>query len=483
MCGLFGLVSSVALPKDQRNFVLQSTFVGTLRGDDSTGLALVDKDNNISVYKKALPGPDFLTSSMGVKAEAALDSSFVVIGHNRAATRGGKPCDLTAHPFEFGSIVGAHNGTLSYNNELPINKHKVDSMNLLDSLSSLDTPGKIVKLLEKVDGSYALTWYDASTEIMWLARNKDRPMSILDTGKFFYWTSEYNQLIWMLQRNGCLTSENVKKIVNLPVGTLFGYDTRAMEVAHSVNFTPVEKKTTHYGNYWQGSGKNTSSFSDDVITYSYNHEFKDKVAYLHLDKAIRKKMWSKEDRDVMLRFVSAEPLGASGTTVKYKGFAYTFDGEKFPCTVYGTNSSNYDFCTMYIGNINGIYKSETKAIIHMLSIIENSVSVMSSSKEEYEKTLESLESKKPVERKEEEATVTKMKPRIKPSFLKGPAKNEWISKEAFLKKVSSGCGSCGEAIDPKDHDKIGWLDGKQPICPDCVELVSESNMYGLSCTL
>ena len=35
----------------------------------------------------------------------------VLIGHNRYATRGAVS-ELNAHPFEFGRVVGAHNGTI-----------------------------------------------------------------------------------------------------------------------------------------------------------------------------------------------------------------------------------------------------------------------------------------------------------------------------------------------------------------------------------
>lgn len=459
MCGLFGAVSSTALSKDMCNFIKQSAFVGTLRGTDSTGIATVDKDNNVSVFKKALAGPDFLTSDVGVRASKMLDSSFVVIGHNRAATKGGRPTDLTAHPFAFGSIVGAHNGTLYGKQGLIEKKHEVDSMNILNSISRVTETKEVIDILENLNGSFALSWYDESSEIMWLARNEQRPLSIVDTGKAFYWTSEYNQLVWLLNRNNCLGQGKLKKVSVLPPGILFGYNTREMKVEDSIKFTPKENS---YGAY-RGSGgifkkSLANAFSDytDKIAYSYNKEFEDNVAYINIEKAIKKKFWSASDKEVMARFTAITPLGENRTTIKLVGFAYTDDGEKFPCTAYANKGSTYNSSTFYAGSAHGIFKSEHKGIIHMLFLNEKGLSPVSESVDEFKKMLDSLENKVP-------AALKKNR-----HHLIGPHRYELLTEEEFAVKVSEGCAACGVSIDPLDHKNIGWLDGENPICPDCI---------------
>src|SRR6056297_2197388 len=141
MCGLFGIANSTSLIHSEKRFIEQATFVGTLRGFDSTGMGLVDKNNDMQIHKRALAGPDFASSRVGQKCFDDLSSSFVVIGHNRAATRGVVK-DYTAHPYAFGSIIGCHNGTLEYNSGLDIKGHPVDSMNLIEALSKAEQNDK-----------------------------------------------------------------------------------------------------------------------------------------------------------------------------------------------------------------------------------------------------------------------------------------------------------------------------------------------------
>jgi len=482
MCGLFGVVSPTVLTENQKSFVNQSVFVGTLRGYHSTGLSMIDKDNNIRTFKKALSGPDFLTCNVGSLAKKELNRSFVVLGHNRAATRGGTPTDITAHPFEFGSIVGAHNGTIDYTCKLPVTAHEVDSMNLLDSISRTKTHEQVVSLLEKTTGSYALTWYDTETELMWLVHNDQRPLSVAHAGESFYWTSEREQLAWMLVRNKCISKKDLNVIEDLPTNTLLGYDTRNMKVIHSLAIVPEKKITPCATKSWKYPYEDKHTTNGDSIAYSFSNEFKDMVAYVPLEKAIRKKMWAKTDEDVMVRFLSSTPLGPLGTTIKLTGHAYTYDGEKFVCRAYGTNRSDRELDKMYIARVNGVYVSQDKSKIHMLSLTENSISVMSETKEEVDKTIADLESNgkgkskgKPKEQEKKESTVSSIKQRVKNYFFKGPGVNEWISKDSFLKKVAAGCSFCGEPIEPMDHENLGWLNEDSPLCPECLELITESS--------
>ena len=89
MCGLVGMAGNV-VEQDKKALKYLLRF-DTVRGEDSTGLAVVtEKDNKIEVHKR-VGVPDLL-----FEEDAAFDAKHiyqgprgkVFIGHNRYATRG-----------------------------------------------------------------------------------------------------------------------------------------------------------------------------------------------------------------------------------------------------------------------------------------------------------------------------------------------------------------------------------------------------------
>src|SRR3546814_8848521 len=66
--------------------------------------------------------------------------SLAFVGHNRFATKG-KVNDLNAHPFHYGNIVGAHNGTLEKSSWDALDKKlgedtDVDSQAIITSIAT-----------------------------------------------------------------------------------------------------------------------------------------------------------------------------------------------------------------------------------------------------------------------------------------------------------------------------------------------------------
>jgi GMP synthase-like glutamine amidotransferase len=137
-----------------------------------------------------------------VRFKQALHGSMskVFIGHNRAATKGAVNRN-NAHPFEYGKIVGSHNGTLTTRSFNDLKKaldddFAVDSMAIfaaIDRLGIRDT----VKLLENghtsSDGAWSLVWYDREADTINFLRNKHRPMyfAYSEDAKRLYWASEH----------------------------------------------------------------------------------------------------------------------------------------------------------------------------------------------------------------------------------------------------------------------------------------------------
>lgn len=246
MCGLFGVATNRngGLTYKQTDFLEQAAYVDALRGWDSTGFAVLDKDmNGVGVYKRALPAADFLLSRVGLRAmkEAKKTSVRAVIGHNRAATVGSVNDDY-AHPFQYGHIIGAHNGTLKSRRGLVNNNSPVDSMDLIHAFSACD-PEDYVKFLRKVDGAYALTIANAKTGLLYFVRNNGRPLNLIWDDSDLYWGSEVGMLWWLLERNKI--DINGKSIEHLEVEPhrLYSYDPSSGELEY-VDYIP-EPVTSH----------------------------------------------------------------------------------------------------------------------------------------------------------------------------------------------------------------------------------------------
>lgn len=215
MCGIVGFVSSGNQTDryDRSKFFSQALFADTLRGQGGTGVATIDSDNDISVFKKGLSAPDFLQLGVGELALRAVETARVTIGHNRAATIG-SVMDKHAHPFHFSAtqeIVLVHNGTLSsYSSLSPTGfTHSVDSAHVAIAMASTDDE---LSVLKKIKGSFVLVWYNKTKRTFNVARNENRDIwyKISDDGTL-YFGSEMLMLDWILSRNGIKLSKREYK--------------------------------------------------------------------------------------------------------------------------------------------------------------------------------------------------------------------------------------------------------------------------------
>lgn len=188
MCGLVGIYSSNMLMKHKDAFA-DLLYLDTWRGRDSTGVAAIRHNADTAILKSTVPGYEFVE---GPKLDQHLKlNDFCWIGHNRFGTVG-KNIKTNAHPFQIldedGSclVVGAHNGTLK--NKYDLTDHQkfgTDSEALFNEIALVG----IEKALEKVEGAWALTYYEHDLEELHIIRNKERPL-------FYAWEKGRKSLIW-----------------------------------------------------------------------------------------------------------------------------------------------------------------------------------------------------------------------------------------------------------------------------------------------
>lgn len=189
ICGLVGAAGRLGAKEESAFKDLLK--LDAIRGEDSTGVAAVDSKTDV-IVEKAVGNPyDFLTLRRVEKVFHR--TNRVLIGHNRWATSGVVNKN-NAHPFEFNTLVGVHNGTLKNRHNLKFLKdYTVDSEQLY---ANIEEDG-IDVALQKTEGAYALVWWDKVGMKLHMVRNIERPLYYTTTldKKIIFWASEK----WMLE--------------------------------------------------------------------------------------------------------------------------------------------------------------------------------------------------------------------------------------------------------------------------------------------
>lgn len=200
MCGLVGIAGKLQYADEK---VMQRLLVHDYwRGKDSTGFASIRATDQMASIAKIASHPFDLFDMTRFKSASNGATSSVFIGHNRAATKGVVNA-YNAHPFHFGSIVGAHNGTLAASSHKALEdaigeKFEVDSQALICAIDKLG----IEETIKLCEGAWAITYYDGSDNTLNFIRNDQRPLwyAYSDDFKKVLWASEF----WMI-RAACET--------------------------------------------------------------------------------------------------------------------------------------------------------------------------------------------------------------------------------------------------------------------------------------
>lgn len=192
-------MAGMIIPRDEK--VLQTLLtLDALRGIDSTGIAVIPRVGEVKIAKQV--GNPYNLFDHKTYDKALLGVHRAIIGHNRWATQGGVN-RANAHPFDFDTVVGCHNGTLK--NKHVLLDHKdfvVDSENIYHHIDKRGVKNTIPLL----EGAWALVWWDKIEESINFIRNKERPLYLVfnKLRTVVYWASEK----WML--NVALSREGVE---------------------------------------------------------------------------------------------------------------------------------------------------------------------------------------------------------------------------------------------------------------------------------
>lgn len=197
MCGLFSIISKrkSGFSEKEIKIFTEGLFCDTLRGKDSTGIYSISNEGNAYLLKDNTPGDEFISHKE--YKDFIFDSyrnSKILVGHNRAATLGQKT-DKNAHPFISGNTICVHNGTIY--NHVSLANTETDSEAITIALNNK----KHTEVLSNISGAFALIWYNAKEKKLYISRNEERPLWIIDHKDFDLIGSEPKMLEWLLHRN------------------------------------------------------------------------------------------------------------------------------------------------------------------------------------------------------------------------------------------------------------------------------------------
>lgn len=180
-----------------RDVFTQMLYADAVRGKDATGVFGVNKYGNVHWLKNATPSGWFVSTQDYQEFSNKIVSEMqFVIGHNRKATHGDKKA-ADAHPFIKDNITLVHNGVIRNHKEL-CKVSTVDSNAVANALAETED---IVDVISKAEGAFAFIWYDATKQTLHFIRNKERPLTIVETDKAWYLSSEALLAGWCLDRN------------------------------------------------------------------------------------------------------------------------------------------------------------------------------------------------------------------------------------------------------------------------------------------
>ncbi|MFI3315415.1 MAG: glutamine--fructose-6-phosphate transaminase (isomerizing) [Rikenellaceae bacterium] len=184
MCGIVGYIGS----KDAYPILIKGLKRLEYRGYDSAGVALLDSDNNLNIYKEKGK-----VSELEAYVKSRNTNGSIGIAHTRWATHG-EPCQRNSHPHysESERLAIIHNGIIENYATLKANlqnegytfKSDTDTEVLIQLIehvqqsNNLDLLSAVQVSLHQVIGAYAIAILDRETPNQIIAARKSSPLVV-----------------------------------------------------------------------------------------------------------------------------------------------------------------------------------------------------------------------------------------------------------------------------------------------------------------
>lgn len=206
MCGISGVVSTLghAYSTSRKNYIINALNYGQIRGMDSTGLFWVSRTGDVNWVKDTIQGSHFVNHKAyyALLSNVDMNNPFVIC-HNRHGTVGG-PTYHNAHPYIDSSrkVVMVHNGTLEEYEQYPDHKDSsTDSARLCEQLGQVAPEKAIKEVISRINGAYAIAWYDLRSAKLNIVRNDERTLGFARDGGDIAIASEKYMAAWLATRD------------------------------------------------------------------------------------------------------------------------------------------------------------------------------------------------------------------------------------------------------------------------------------------
>ena len=181
MCGIVGYIGF----NQASDFLLDGMAKLEYRGYDSAGIAVIGAENVIKIQKKV-----GRLANLEAIVKADPNEGTVGIGHTRWATHG-RPSDMNSHPHssEDGKFAVVHNGIIE--NYMPLKEELIEKgyhfksetdtevvAHLLEDMYDGDFVSTVRRMLDRVDGAYALEIICADEPDKIICTKKENPLVI-----------------------------------------------------------------------------------------------------------------------------------------------------------------------------------------------------------------------------------------------------------------------------------------------------------------
>lgn len=439
MCGLAGIINleNITWSADVNKKVFNDLLIATsLRGKHSTGVFTVphDEKEDICLIKKAVSASEFVQLDDYNNIMKNFNDCRYIIGHTRYATTG-VISDANAHPFSYENILLIHNGSVNNKHQICQLSDKsgmdcdVDSESLAVALSK----NSIEDFVKKIQGAFAIIWYDRETRKLNFIRNTERPLHfgiVTGSEKNIIFASEAEAIYFVAKRNGL----ELSRIFSLDVGALLtfneDYSFDINKIYDGKKVAPAYTRYVHNSPYYNNYGTCTP--------YEYDRRFNKTTT---VDDLFPEKDFKDIDMD-------------KGDLVKFKLSNFREYSNKNRGTIEGvaTEAPNYAV------NVYNIAKASLPGGTYMVG----KLSEVSTKKEnKYILILDSTSIKSSLDYFYDDYDDTQD---LGIQYMVG---DEMVDLKTWYKKVENGCEVCQSPISCNEDYLTSWTDTGKPICKDC----------------
>ncbi len=440
MCGIIIMMSNSKMKGavDRGKAFTQGIIVDTFRGQHSTGLDYVDYSGNAEVYKKPVPGYDFVHLPKYQEIIRDPEDYPFLIAHNRYATQG-KINTANAHPFQHGAITGVHNGSLFAYRNLAIDEHfGTDSEYIIHALAYNNTED----VLKEIDGAFTLVWHDSLDNTLHVIRNSERPFYIahIKDSETVFGASELEMLDLICYRNNLVIEESYQIKENCEF--IFSVDDLHNPKTIEREVLPYYPITTSYGGdycqYGGNSRSNPSTDADDgAVTGKYTRGTLDRGFIRYSGSSNSKYGY----------------ISCMGVEEPYEAIR-----------IQGLQENEWAALDTKDGYFEGIITAKGKDGDESYLSISLEVVKWLDEGEAYE-GFDYMEQRFTKEEKGEANDSTN--PKLQSQGFAYVREGKSCTRAEADRMLSCGCGICGNPIELSDFNDLEWWNDS-PICVDCI---------------